>query len=97
MAVAKGTGGRRVYALIDYISAAGLFRSDDSGQTWSQVSSDPRIDSRSWYFSGVTVDPNNPDAVYLPNVGDLSLHGWRQNVHRAQGRARRGRLPLPLD
>ncbi len=68
VAVAKGTGGRRVYALIDYISAAGLFRSDDSGQTWSQVSSDPRIDSRSWYFSGVTVDPNNPDAVYLPNV-----------------------------
>jgi photosystem II stability/assembly factor-like uncharacterized protein len=68
VAVAKGTQGRRVYALIDYISAAGLFRSDDSGQTWSQVSSDPRIDSRSWYFSGVTVDPNNPDAVYLPNV-----------------------------
>ena len=68
VAVAKGTQGRRVYALIDYISAAGLFRSDDSGQTWTQVSSDPRIDSRSWYFSGITVDPNNPDAVYLPNV-----------------------------
>ena len=68
VAVARGTQGRRVYALIDYISAAGLFRSDDSGQTWTQVSSDPRIDSRSWYFSGITVDPNNPDAVYLPNV-----------------------------
>ena len=68
VAVAKGTQGRRVYALIDSSSATGLFRSDDSGQTWSQVSNDPRIDSRSWYFSGVTVDPNNPDVVYLPNV-----------------------------
>src|SRR6267378_6783231 len=45
-----------------------LFRSDDSGRSWTRVSNDTRIDSRAWYFSSVTVDPNNPDIVYLPNV-----------------------------
>lgn len=68
VAVARGTNGRRVYAVIDAPSANGLYRSDDSGKTWTQVSNDKRIDSRSWYFSGITVDPQNPDVVYLPNV-----------------------------
>ena len=68
VAVARGTRGRRVYAVIDSSTANGLYRSDDSGKTWTQVSSDTRIDSRSWYFSGVSVDPVNPDIVYLPNV-----------------------------
>jgi len=68
VAVARGTGGQRVYALIDAASGSGLFRSDDSAKTWTRVGSDPRIDSRAWYFSGITVDPKNPDVVYLPNV-----------------------------
>jgi photosystem II stability/assembly factor-like uncharacterized protein len=69
IAVAKGTGGRRVYVLIDSSGGTGLYRSDDSGLTWSRPSDDKRIDGRSWYFSSVTVDPNNPDIVYLPNTG----------------------------
>jgi len=69
VAVARGTGGRRVYLIIDSLKATGLFRSDDAGQTWIHTSSDPRIDGRSWYFSSVTVDPASPDIVYLPNVG----------------------------
>ncbi len=68
VAVARGTDGRRVYALIDAVAATGLFRSDDAGRTWTKVSNDTRIDSRSWYFSSVTVDPKDPDTVYLPNV-----------------------------
>ena len=69
VAVAAKTGGRRVYVLIDFGSGTGLYRSDDSGATWTRTSDDSRIDGRSWYFSGVTVDPNNPDIVYLPNTG----------------------------
>src|SRR5579864_1004190 len=68
VAVARGTHGQRVYALIDAASGTGLFRSDDSAKTWKRVSNDSRIDSRAWYFSSVTVDPKNPDVVYLPNV-----------------------------
>jgi photosystem II stability/assembly factor-like uncharacterized protein len=70
LAVARGTGGKRVYALIDTKEDKdrGLYRSDDAGQTWARVRSDPRIDSRGWYFGEVVVDPTNPDVVYCPNV-----------------------------
>ena len=69
IAVARGTAGHRVYALIDSTAGTGLYRSDDSGATWTRPSDDTRVDGRSWYFSSVTVDPNNPDIVYLPNTG----------------------------
>ena len=60
--------GRRVYVLVDAKSAGGLYRSDDSGANWTRVSGDSRIYSRYWYFSSMTVDPKNPDLVYLPNM-----------------------------
>jgi photosystem II stability/assembly factor-like uncharacterized protein len=60
--------GRRIYVLIDAAPGAGLYRSDDAGETWTQASADNRITSRGWYFSGITVDPANPDLVYVPNV-----------------------------
>src|SRR5215471_12356600 len=61
LAVAPGHRGRIVYALIDAGRAAGLYRSDDAGASWKLTSADPRIDSRPWYFSGVTVDPANAE------------------------------------
>jgi photosystem II stability/assembly factor-like uncharacterized protein len=65
--VAVTPDGKRVYALISG-KDAGLYRSDDGGDHWTQISSDPRITSRAWYFSGITVDPQNPDVIYMPNV-----------------------------
>jgi photosystem II stability/assembly factor-like uncharacterized protein len=67
LAVARGTHGQRVYALID-ARDGGLFRSDDAGKTWTLVATDSRIRGRLWYFSEVIVDPKDPDTVYLPNV-----------------------------
>jgi photosystem II stability/assembly factor-like uncharacterized protein len=68
IAVARGTNGQRIYALIDHPKEAGLYRSDDGAKTWTRVSADPRITSRAWYFSFIAVDPNHPDQVYIPNV-----------------------------
>jgi len=67
LAVAHGTHGQRIYALID-TREGGLFRSDDAGQSWTLAGADQRIRGRLWYFGEVTVDPKNPDVVYLPNV-----------------------------
>jgi photosystem II stability/assembly factor-like uncharacterized protein len=59
VAVAPGTGSRRLYALASSRGGGGLFRSDDGGATW------PLMTSRTASASGhLYVDPGNPDLVY---------------------------------
>ncbi|HEX4619508.1 MAG TPA: hypothetical protein VH135_07235, partial [Steroidobacteraceae bacterium] len=70
----------RVYALIDAVEG-GLYRSDDAGASWTRVSDDPRVWKRGWYFGGVTVDPADPDVVYVCNTGVFrSADGGRKFV-----------------
>jgi photosystem II stability/assembly factor-like uncharacterized protein len=59
--------GRRVYALIQ-AKKAGLYRSDDGGDTWVLGNADARLTSRAWYFNSITIDPHDPDLIYVPNV-----------------------------
>src|SRR3989442_820936 len=78
LAVGRGSQGSRVYALIGARQGPGLYRSDDGGATWQLAGGDPRITSRNWYFCRVSVDPQNPDVVYVPNVSLLkSADGGR--------------------
>jgi photosystem II stability/assembly factor-like uncharacterized protein len=65
--VAVSADGQRVYALID-ADHAGLYVSDDGGENWRLANDDPRLTSRAWYFSRITVDPSDRDTVYIPNV-----------------------------
>ncbi len=69
--VAVAPDGKHVYALI-FIEGqpkkSGLYRSDDGGSTWTLANSDSRLTSRAWYFNRITVDPQNPDVIYIPNV-----------------------------
>ncbi len=69
VAVANGTHGKTVYAIIQSLAkGSGLYRSDDGGESWQLAGSDPRITNRMWYFGQVTLDPENPEIVYCPNV-----------------------------
>jgi len=67
-AVAVSPDGQRVYALIDAKEQPGLYRSDDGGNRWTLANSDRRLTTRAWYFSSITVDPENADVLYMPNV-----------------------------
>jgi photosystem II stability/assembly factor-like uncharacterized protein len=58
--VAVAPGDRRVYAIMNQ----GFFRSDDAGETWTQITKDPRVIG-SWYFSRAYADPRNADVVYV--------------------------------
>lgn len=60
LVVAPGNKGRRVFAIMNQ----GLFRSDDAGATWQQITTDPRVIGN-WYFSRIFTDPKNPDIVYV--------------------------------
>ncbi len=95
--VAVAPDGKRVYALLDAGKKSGLYRSDDGGDTWTLANSDPRLTSRAWYFNWITVDPSNPDVIYIPECRALSLRRWRQDHFYRARRAGRRRLPSTLD
>jgi len=64
---------KRIYLIVD-AKEGGLYRSDNSGQSWQRVSNDRRIWGRGWYFGEVSVDPKDPDTLYLPNTTTYQSH-----------------------
>jgi photosystem II stability/assembly factor-like uncharacterized protein len=64
---------RRIYLIVD-AKEGGLFRSDNGGQSWQRVSNDRRIWQRGWYFGEVSVDPKDPDTVFVPNTTTYQSH-----------------------
>ncbi len=74
---------QRIYLIVD-AKEGGLYRSDDGAQNWQRVSNDRRIWQRGWYFGELSVDPKNPDTVYVPNTaaykstdGGVTFDAWK--------------------
>jgi hypothetical protein len=62
LAVAPGTGSRRLFAAIQADHGGGLYRSDDAGEIWQLVNADAGLASS--YTSNLTPDPKDPDVLW---------------------------------
>jgi len=59
----------RIYALIEAKPGGGLYRSDNAGQTWTQVNSQGSLIQRPFYYTTLGADPTNADVVYAGAEG----------------------------
>ena len=59
----------RIYALIEAKPSGGLYRSDDSGQSWTLVNPQPSLIQRPFYYTTLGADPVNADVVYAGAEG----------------------------
>ncbi len=56
----------------------GVYRSDDAGEHFRQVSDDPTTWARAWYYMHIIADPQDPDEVWVMNSGAMkSIDGGK--------------------
>jgi photosystem II stability/assembly factor-like uncharacterized protein len=58
----------RLYATVESTRLGGIYRSDDSGESWQRTNSERRVWGRASDFAEVRVDPKNKDVVYSANT-----------------------------
>lgn len=76
IAVARSNS-EKVYALIESDSnkeSRGLYVSNNAGKSWSQVTNEPRLVQRAWYYIELFIDPKNENTIYV-----LSAPALRSN------------------
>ncbi len=59
---------KRIFATVDAREQGGVYRSDDAGESWKLVSTEPRVWGRGSDFAEIRVHPKNPDVVYAANT-----------------------------
>ena len=62
------TDPNRMYAWVDSRKNAGIYRSDDGGESWTLVNSEERVGGRGDDFNCVRIDPRNQDIIYVANT-----------------------------
>ncbi len=59
---------QRVWAIIENKDKGGLYRSENGGETWTQVNSERKLRQRAWYYTRVYADTKDVNTVYVLNV-----------------------------
>jgi photosystem II stability/assembly factor-like uncharacterized protein len=60
---------KRLYATVDaQAKFAGIYASDDAGESWQLVNGDPRLWGRGSDFAELKVHPNDPNTIFVANV-----------------------------
>jgi photosystem II stability/assembly factor-like uncharacterized protein len=68
IAIAPSNPKRMFLSLEAKKGKAGVYRSDDAGESWQLVNTDHRIGGRGPGAMGIAVAPNNPDTLYVANT-----------------------------
>ena len=59
----------RVWTIIEAEGeAAGVYRSDDGGATWQQLTGNRDLIQRPWYYCHIFADPQDAETVYITNL-----------------------------
>lgn len=59
---------QRLWAIVENKDEGGLYRSDDGGETWTQVNDERKLRQRAWYYTRVYADTKDVNTVYVLNV-----------------------------
>lgn len=66
-AIAPSAPGR-LYAIVDAPADAGVYRSDDAGESWTLINRQDRLWGRGSDFAEIRVHPRDPDTVFIANT-----------------------------
>lgn len=58
----------RVWAIVENKDQGGVYRSDDSGATWTKVNESRALRQRAWYYTKIYADTKDVNGVYVMNV-----------------------------
>src|SRR5947207_2880443 len=59
---------KRMYAVVNATKKAGVYRSDDGGESWHAINSDARLVGYGGDMNEIRSDPKNADVVYIAAV-----------------------------
>ena len=81
----------RLIAAVASKESVGLYRTDDAGASWAQITTDTRPAGRigGGDLPVPKIDPRNPDVVYSTSTVIVEVHRWREDVDRISRRTRR--------